>query len=97
MEEMTDPVELAKAGVRRERFDRNWGWFEAHAQEIYRAHRGKIVCIAGQELFVGDTAREAVARAKAAHPDDDGCFTRIIPREVAERIYADQRGVAPLP
>jgi hypothetical protein len=31
---VTDPEELAKARARREQFDRNWAWFEAHAAEI---------------------------------------------------------------
>ena len=30
----------------------------------------------------------------AAHPDDNGRFTRIIPRERIARIYADQRRMA---
>jgi len=91
VEEVTDPVELAKARAQRERFDRNWEWFKAHATEIYRTHRGKILCIAGEELFVGDTPEEALALAKAAHPNDDGRFTRIIPLEKMDRIYAHRR------
>jgi alkanesulfonate monooxygenase SsuD/methylene tetrahydromethanopterin reductase-like flavin-dependent oxidoreductase (luciferase family) len=86
-EEETDPVEIARAHGRRERFERNWAWLEQHAADVYR-HRGKVVAIAGQELFVGDTTEEALAQAKAAHPEDDGLFTRIIPRERGPRIYA---------
>ena len=67
--------------------ERQWQWLEAHATEVY-SQRGKIICIAGQELFVGDTVEDVVARAKAAHPDDEGMFTRIIPRERGARIYA---------
>jgi hypothetical protein len=88
MEEMTDPDELAKARVRREQFDRNWAWFEAHAPAIYAAHRGKCLCIAGQELFVANTPQEVLALARAAHPNDEGRFTRYIPRERTFRIYA---------
>ena len=94
MEEVTDPVELQKARVQDERFARNWAWFEAHAAEIYTAHRGKCVCIAGEELFVADTPEEALTMAIAAHPDDDGRFTRLIPHERMARIYADQWHVA---
>jgi hypothetical protein len=93
-EEVTDPSELAKAQARRERFDRNWVWFNAHAAEVYRTHRGKCICISGQELFVADTPAEVLALAKAAHPDDDGRFTGIIPKERLARIYAHQRRVA---
>jgi hypothetical protein len=94
VEEVTDPVELQKARAQDERFERNWVWFEAHATEIYAAHRGKCICIAGEELFVADTPEEALAMAIAAHPDDDGRFTRLIPQEKMARVYVDQWHVA---
>jgi hypothetical protein len=94
MEEVTNPVELQKAREQDERFERNWAWFEAHAAEIYAEHRGKCVCIAGEELFVADTPEEALAMAVSAHPNDDGRFTRLIPQENIARIYADQWHVA---
>ena len=90
MEEVTDPVELQQARAQDERFARNWAWFEAHAAELYAAHRGKCICIAGEELFVADTPAGALAIAIAAHPDDDGRFTRLIPYERMARVYADQ-------
>jgi len=89
MEEVTDPVELAKARARDERFERNWTWFEAHAADIYASHRGRCICIAGEELFVADTPEEVLVLAIAAHPEDDGRFTRIIPREKVPRVYVD--------
>lgn len=88
MEEVTDPQELAKARAQRQRFDRNSAWLQAHATEVYRSHRGKCVCIAGEELFVADTPEQSLALAKAAHPEDDGSFLRYIPREKMDRIYA---------
>ncbi len=91
MVEVTDPDEIAKARRRREQFDRNIAWLEAHAAEIYPKNRGKCICIAGQELFVGDTVEEAVAQATAAHPNDEGWFTAYIPKIKAARIYAIQR------
>ena len=60
---------------------------ESHAAEVY-AHRGKFICVAGQQLFVGDTAEEVLAQAQAAHPEDGGRFTRYIPVNRADRIYA---------
>jgi hypothetical protein len=96
MTEMTDEAELAKAKEQDARFERNWAWFTAHAPEIYAQHRGKCLCVAGQELFVADTPEEAVALATAAHPEDDGRFTRYIPRERTHRIYAHRRVVVPL-
>jgi hypothetical protein len=88
MFELTDPEEIARAQEQRQRFQRNWAWFEPRAAEIYEAHRGKCICVAGEELFVADTPAEVLALAKAAHPDDNGRFTRIIPREKVARIYA---------
>ena len=88
MEEVNDPVELAKAQEQWERFDRNAAWLQAHASEIYVRYRGKYFCIAGEELFVADTPEEAWALAIAAHPEDDGRFMRYIPREKLARIYA---------
>jgi hypothetical protein len=96
MEIVTDPEELAKARAQDERFEKNLAWFKEHALEIFRTCRGKVVYIAGQELFVGDTPAEALAKAEAAHPEDDGHFSLIIPRKRLERIYAHQRSVADL-
>lgn len=88
MEEVSDPEELARARAQRERFDRNAAWLQAHVPEVYSRHRGRYICISGGELFVADTPQEARALAKVAHPDDDGCFVRYIPREKVARIYA---------
>lgn len=88
MEMVTDPVELAKAFAQDARFEKNWVWFQARAAEIYVRHRGKVYCVAGQELFVADTPAEVLALARAAHPDDDGRFTGYIPKEKAYGVYA---------
>jgi hypothetical protein len=88
MEEITDPEELAKARVQHERFDRNSAWLQAHLTEIYSRHRGKCICIAGEELFVADTPKEVLALANAKHLEDDGKFLRYIPQEKIARIYA---------
>lgn len=88
MEEVTDPEELAKARVRRERFDRNWEWFQAHVPEIYSQYRGKCICIAGEEIFAADTPEEVIALGTSAHPEDEGRFVHYIPREKLVWIYA---------
>ena len=88
MEEVTDPEELDRARAQRERFDRNAAWLQAHASEVYTRHRGKCICIAGEELFVADTPEDVLALATAAHPEDDGSFVQYIPRERLARIYA---------
>lgn len=83
-----DPAEIAAAQQQREQFDRNSQWLQANIPEVYSRHRGQHICIAGQEAFAADTAQEALARAKAAHPDDHGWFTRYIPLEKLARVYA---------
>jgi hypothetical protein len=88
MVEVTDAEEIAKIKAQRERGRKNSDWLQAHVPQIYAQHRGKCICVAGQELFVADTAPEAVAMARKAHPDDDGFLLRFIPRERMERIYA---------
>jgi hypothetical protein len=93
---ITDPQELEKTRAQKERFERNWKWFQAHAAEIYPRHRGKCYCVAGQELFVAETPQEVLALARAAHPDDDGRFTGYIFREKRTRIYANRRLLASL-
>jgi hypothetical protein len=90
--EVTDPIENAKSRRQDEQFDRNSAWLQAHIKEAYAdEHRGKCICIAGQELFAADTVEEAVAQARAAHPEDEGWFTRYIPKVKAVMIYAIQR------
>ena len=88
MEEVTNAQELADARKQRDQFDRNSEWLQTHVSEVYSEHRGKCICIAGQEVFVADTATAAIAQAAAAHPDDEGWFTRYIPKEKVARIYA---------
>lgn len=91
VEETISSAELADARRRRAQFDRNTAWLQAHIPEVYARHRGECICIAGQELFSGRTAREAIAKARAAHPEDEGWFTRYIPKDRVPRIYAVQR------
>jgi hypothetical protein len=92
MEVVTDPVELAKARAQREKFDRNWAWLQAHTQEAYAdANRGRYICIAGEELFVADSAPEAERLGRAKHPDDDGSFVLYVRKERRPIIYAHRR------
>jgi hypothetical protein len=88
MAEVTDPVALTEIEAQRQRFRRNSDWLQAHIAAVYPRHRGKCICVAGQELFVADSAEEVLALARAAHPDDDGLLLRYVPRERMERIRA---------
>jgi hypothetical protein len=75
------------------RADRNAAWLQEHAAEVYPHYRGKFICVAGEELYVADSAQEVLALARTAHPEDDGFFLRYIPRDKVARISADSRGV----
>ena len=89
MEEMTDPEELAKLQPQWAQAERNSAWLQTHTTEIYRTYRGKFIVVAGEELFVGDTAKEADALAEAAHPEDKGSLGRYIYPKKMIRIYAN--------
>ena len=86
--EITDPIELARSRVAMEQFDRNSDWLQAHIPEVYSQYRGKSICVANQELFIGDSAKEAMTKARAIHPDEKGVLTRYIPKENMDRVYA---------
>lgn len=74
--------------------DRNVSWWNAHSDEIVALHAGKYVCVAGQELFVGDDPVEVTARAEAAHPEPGrGFFCTRIPTHRGPMIYAIQRAL----
>jgi hypothetical protein len=88
MTEVTDPAALAEIHAQHQRMRRNSDWLQAHIPSVYAQHRGKHICVSGGELFVADTAEEALSQARTAHPDDDGLLLRYIPRERMERIYA---------
>lgn len=77
-----------------EQFQLNLAWWNTHVEEIRAAHTGKFVCVAGQELFVGDDPIEVVARAKAAHPNPGyGYFSLYLSPNRGPKIHAHQRRV----
>lgn len=84
----TDATSAAGRRAQMARLARNSAWLQAHASEVYPAHRGKFIAVAGEELFVADTVQEALAQARAAHPDDDGILTQYIPKRRGVRLYA---------
>lgn len=71
--EISDEERAANIAANEE-FKKNVAWWNAHVQEIGEQHAGKFVCVAGQELFVGDDPIEVTARAKAAHPNPGAGF-----------------------
>jgi hypothetical protein len=94
IEEIVDASELGDSAAREDRFGRNLRWFEANAKEIGLRCAGKCICIAGEQLFFADAPEQALALARAAHPEDDGFFLHYIHKEKAARIYATSRVLA---
>jgi hypothetical protein len=88
MEVIDDKAMLAEVRAQMERFRQNSDWLQQHADAVYRQHRGKCICVAGQEMFVASSPEEAIAMATAAHPEDDGRFAEYVPLEKVPRIYA---------
>lgn len=71
IEEVTDPVEIAKAQAQRKR-DRSSAWLQAHGPEICARHRGKCVCVAGEETFVA-VRRKNHADSSRKPGTESGC------------------------
>lgn len=88
IEEATDPEAIARARAQDERARRNDAWLQAHWHEIAPRARGRFLAVAGQEAFIGDTWEEAWAKAKTAHPGDDGAHLQYVIAERGPRIYA---------
>ncbi len=86
--EVTNPEEIRLAKEQRRQFDRNREWLRINVPDVFDKHRGRVICVANEELFVADTAEEVILAARKAHPDEMGWFTQIIPREKVPRIYA---------
>ena len=77
-----------------EQFQLNLAWWNARAKAIRDAHTGKYVCVAGQELFVGDDPVDVEARAKAAHPHPGYGFLGLyLSTHRGPKIHAHQRRV----
>jgi hypothetical protein len=80
--------DLADFHHRQAQFRRNLEWYEAHAGEIGERYAGKFICVAGQEVFSGETSQEARAKAYAAHPDDGGAFGEYVRVDKGPLVYA---------
>ena len=91
IEEVTDPVEIARSKAQSDQFRRNTHWIESHWGDVLPQARGKFLAVAGQEAFLADSPRDAYDLAKAAHPEDNGVFLQYIRTDTGPRIYAHQR------
>lgn len=88
MEIVTDSKRLESDCRRRARAEANYRWLADHAEQIRATCRGKCVCIAGKELFVGDTPEQALVAARAGHPEDDGIVLHYVPKTKTIRVYS---------
>jgi hypothetical protein len=89
LEEVNDPVMIARVQAHDERFKRNSDWLQDHWPDLLPQSLGKHLVVAGQEAFVAETSAEAWAVAQAAHPDDDGSFCQYVLPHRGHRIYAN--------
>src|SRR2546429_177423 len=83
-EVVTDPVEDAR------RLAHDEQWLEAHWSEIVPQAYEKCVAVPGQKAFIADTGEEAEARARAAHPDDEGLLSQYVFPPGGPRIYGNR-------
>jgi hypothetical protein len=90
LEEITDPVEIARARALDEQFRRNSDWLETHWADVLPQARGKFLVVAGQEAFIAETSEEAWLLAEAAHPEDNGSFVYHVRAERGPRIYGNR-------
>ena len=49
--------------------DKDSVWLSDHYEQIKEKYKGKYVAVVNEELFVGETIREAKLKAKAKYPD----------------------------
>ncbi len=93
IEEVTDPVEIARIRAQDEQHRRNLDWLQAHWADVLPQARGKFLAVAGQEAFIADTPKQAWAWAAAAHPDDQGAFVQYVIAKEGPRIYGNRGAV----
>jgi len=88
IEAIDEPARTAMARAQIERGWRNIDWLAAHWASLLPQARGRFVAVAEQEPHLADSADEAWAWAKAAHPNDDGAIVQYVRLEEGPRVYA---------
>ncbi len=78
------------------RLKKNLDWLNARWDDLLPRTRGKLVAVAGQEIFIADTYQEVMDMARAAHPDEDGALSQYLPLARGPRIDSPRRRVARL-
>jgi hypothetical protein len=57
--------------------EEDYEWFSSHAQEIETQYRGKFVAVINQQVFVGESWKDAQGKAKSAYPDREPIIEHI--------------------
>jgi len=52
-------------------FTKDEAWIHGHFEEIVDQYAGRYVAVANEELFVGDTFREVLEKARLKYPDTE--------------------------
>jgi hypothetical protein len=80
MEETGDPAANGRERQRtaKEQYIRNTDWLLAHLRSFVDQALEKHLAVAGEEAFIADTQEEAMALARAAHPEDEGIAYRYV-------------------
>jgi hypothetical protein len=73
-----DPAEAAAIRARIEQGERNLSWLGQDWAGFLPQARGKFIVVAAQEGHVAESAAEAWAWAKAAHPEDEGALVQYV-------------------
>jgi hypothetical protein len=76
LEIATEPAEISQVTDHDRRLKRNLEYLNARWDDLRPRECGRFVAVAGQELFIADTYQEALDKARAAHPDDDGYWAQ---------------------
>ena len=87
IQEVADPVEIARCRAQHQRARRNTEWLRAHWADLLPQARGRFLAIAGEEAFLADTPEQAWAWTESAHPEDDGAFVQYVRPQQGPRIY----------
>ena len=89
-----EPVEAAKIRAQIERGECNADWLSRRWLDFLPQARGKFVVVAAQEGHIADSAEEAWAWAKSAHPGDDGAIVQYVRVDLGPRFYTNWQRVA---
>jgi hypothetical protein len=90
IEEVTDPVAIARSKQQHERHKRNTDWLQSHWGDLLPQARGKFLAVANQEAYLANTPEEAWAWAGRTHPEDNGAFVRYVRTGRGPRFYGSR-------